>query len=64
MFSPTIVIGGHIKGVWKRKLKRDRVDLVVRPFRSLSAAEEHGIHAAAARYARHLGVARADVEVA
>lgn len=50
MFSATVVIDGHVAGTWRRTLKKDHVDIAVRPFRKLKHAEIDALDHAAANY--------------
>ena len=52
MFSPTLIIEGRVAGTWKRKLRRKQVDVAVRLFRTISAAEKRGLIEAADEYGR------------
>jgi hypothetical protein len=56
MFSATLVVSGRVDGTWKRTLRRDRVDIAVRPLRELTSAEKSGLAEAAERYGRFLGL--------
>jgi hypothetical protein len=55
MLSSTVVIDGEVHGIWKRTLKRDRVDVRVRAFRPLAQAERLSIAREAERYGAFLG---------
>lgn len=55
MLSSTAVIDGRVHGTWKRAVKRDRVDIVVRLFRELSAGERRALSYSAERFASFLG---------
>ena len=57
MFSGTVVVDGRIAGTWKRALKRERVEIAVRAFRSPTAEERAGIDAAAERFGEFVGLA-------
>lgn len=57
MFMPTIVNEGHVVGIWKRTLKKNRVVVTASPFTKLNKTEIHGFTAAAERYGRFLGLA-------
>jgi hypothetical protein len=50
MFSATVVIEGRVAGTWRRTLKKDHVDIAVRPFRKITAAEHEALDRAAANY--------------
>jgi hypothetical protein len=56
MFSATVIIEGRVAGTWKRTLKRERVDISVRPLRTLAPAEKIGLTGAAERYGRFVGL--------
>jgi len=62
-FSATLVVDGHVTGLWRRVLKRGRVEVAVRAFRQLTAAEKPGIDNAASRYAGFLGLEDVVVEL-
>jgi Winged helix DNA-binding domain len=46
VFFPTIVVGGRVVGTWKRKLKKNSVDITLSPFSHLDDPEEKTIEAA------------------
>jgi Winged helix DNA-binding domain len=46
VFFPTIVVGGRVVGTWKRKLKKNSVDITLSPFAHLDDLDEGGIEAA------------------
>ncbi len=56
MFNPTIVIDGHVAGIWKRTFKKGAVAIELTPFRALTPAENHALSAAADRYGEFLGM--------
>jgi hypothetical protein len=56
MFSATVIVGGRVVGTWKRTLRRDRVDIAVRPLRKLTLAEKTAIAEVAEGYGRFLGL--------
>jgi len=56
MFNPTIVIDGVVTGTWRRTFKGGAVVVETTPFRSLTAAENSALAAAADRYGRFLGL--------
>jgi len=56
MFMATVVIDGRISGLWRRVIKRDRVEITVRPMRPFAAKENAAIAEAAERYGAYLGV--------
>ncbi|HKG20647.1 MAG TPA: winged helix DNA-binding domain-containing protein, partial [Blastocatellia bacterium] len=55
IFSPTIVIGGRVVGIWKRAITKGGVIIRPEPFSELSAAETRAFSAAAKRYAKFMG---------
>ena len=55
-FWATMVIGGQVAGTWRRTLNRDTVEIQVRLFRMLTAAERTGLARAADRYGEFLGL--------
>ena len=55
MFSPIIVIGGRVVGLWKRAFKNNSVVMTWIPFRDFSEAEASAINATAQRYAAFVG---------
>jgi hypothetical protein len=55
LFQPTLVIDGRVRGVWRRELERDRVNMTIVPFAPLRPAERKHSAAAADRYAAFLG---------
>jgi hypothetical protein len=46
IFLPTIVVGGRVVGTWKRKLKKNSVDITLSPFSPLDDPGERAIEAA------------------
>jgi hypothetical protein len=46
VFQPTIVVGGRVVGTWKRKLKRNSIDITLGPFTHLGDSEERVTEAA------------------
>jgi hypothetical protein len=55
VFQATIVLDGVISGTWRRREQRSRVDVELRPFRKLTAAESKRIAAAEKRYRAFVG---------
>jgi hypothetical protein len=55
IFQPMIVSGGQVVGTWKRKMKKNTVEVNLIPFTPQSVPQET-IHAAAQRYSRFLGL--------
>ena len=46
VFRPTIVVGGRVAGTWKRRIKKDAMDLALDPFASPVDWEERALGAA------------------
>ncbi len=46
IFFPTIVVGGQVVGTWKRKLKKNSVDITLSPFAHLDGLDERATEAA------------------
>ena len=57
MFRPTVVVGGQVVGVWSRTTRAAAVDVVVHPFRPLSASVERAVRRASESYGRFLQTA-------
>ncbi len=56
LFNHTIVIDGHLRGTWKRTIKKNRVSLTALPFHPFSPAEHQAFIEAAQRYGQFLGL--------
>jgi hypothetical protein len=54
-FSPSVAVGGRIRGTWRRTVKRDAVVVETTPFARWTKAEREAIAAAAERYGAFLG---------
>lgn len=61
LLSNILVVGGRVRGSWKRTQRRDRVDVELRLLAPLSSDEAAAVEAAAGNYARFLGVLTAGV---
>jgi hypothetical protein len=57
MLPPTMAINGRVAGTWKRKFKKDKAVITLKPFIPLSAAEQRGVLTAAHRYGDFLEMA-------
>ena len=55
IFSPVIVVDGHIAGIWKRAFTKNGVVLETSLFAPLSAAQQEALAAAGQRYKRFVG---------
>ena len=62
VFLPTIVVGGRVVGTWKRKLKKDSIDITLSPFTHLQDSEERAIEAAE-YYSEFVGLPLSSVKV-
>lgn len=56
MFLPTIVVDGEVAGLWRRIVRRDRVELAAEPFAPLPRRVREGVERAAERFGRFLGL--------
>jgi hypothetical protein len=45
VFLPTIVVGGRVVGTWKRKLKKNSIDITLSPFTHLSDLDKRATEA-------------------
>ncbi|MGB3634226.1 MAG: winged helix DNA-binding domain-containing protein, partial [Rubrobacteraceae bacterium] len=61
VFMPTIVVGGQVIGTWKRKLKKNSMDITLSPFTQLGDSEERIIEAASS-YSQFAGLPLSSVE--
>ncbi|NLF63306.1 MAG: winged helix DNA-binding domain-containing protein [Chloroflexi bacterium] len=59
VFFSTVVIGGQVRGTWRRTFQKGRVNVEVAPFRPFAAGEREAVAAAVERYAAFLGMAAA-----
>lgn len=55
VFLPTIVVDGQVAGTWKRKLKKDAVEITLSPFADLGDAKGRALEAAGC-YSTFLGL--------
>jgi len=58
-FFSTIVIGGQVRGSWRRTFDKGTVNVEVAPFQPFTAGEEQAVVAGVERYAAFLGMAPA-----
>jgi len=56
MFLATIIIDGHVVGLWKKTVRKSGITITLEPFRQLTAAELKALEKPAARYGQFLGV--------
>lgn len=57
VFMPTLILGGQVRGTWKRTLKMQTLFVTLFPFEPLTSDETLAARAAAEHYCRFLGVA-------
>jgi hypothetical protein len=62
MFLPTMVVAGQVIGTWKRRLKKNALEITVHPFTDPGASEE-SIMQAAKRYSNFIGLPLSSVEI-
>lgn len=62
LLNPTVVVADRVVGTWKRTLKKDAVEISLRPFAPFGEAERRALDAAARRYRAFLGVAEGRME--
>jgi hypothetical protein len=55
MLNAVLVVNGLVAGTWKRDLRGDSVDIVISPFRTLTARETAALEKEGARYGKFLG---------
>ncbi len=63
VFLPTIVVAGQVVGTWKRKIKKNAVEIVLSPFTQLGVSEE-SIVEATGRYCAFLELPSSAVTIA
>jgi len=56
IFLPTLVVSGQVVGTWKRTIRKNALDILLRPFTPLENAQERALEAVK-RYRSFLGVA-------
>lgn len=56
MFLPTFVVGGEVKGTWKRTVKKASITIAITTFSPVSAAARAAATRAARRYGEHTGL--------
>nr|WP_294948462.1 winged helix DNA-binding domain-containing protein [uncultured Mucilaginibacter sp.] len=62
IFNHTIVINGKIKGIWKRTIKKDILEVELTPFKKLSSQNLKAIEKAAKTYAKFLGLKQVTIK--
>jgi Winged helix DNA-binding domain len=56
VFKPTIVVDGHVAGLWRRAFKKNSVVITLAPFTRLKKAESLAVAAPAARFGQFHGI--------
>jgi winged helix DNA-binding protein len=62
IFLPTIVVGGRVVGTWKSRLKKNSIDITLRPFTHLGGSDERAIQAARL-YSDFVGLPLSSIEI-
>jgi winged helix DNA-binding protein len=62
VFLPTIVVDGRVVGTWKRKRKKNSIDITMTPFTYLGDLDER-VNKAAERYCGFLGLPLSSTEI-
>jgi winged helix DNA-binding protein len=62
IFLPTMVVAGQVIGTWKRRLKKNALEVVLDPFTQLDASEESVMEAAQC-YSNFMGLPLSSVEM-
>ena len=62
VFLPTIVVDGRVVGTWKRKLKKNSIDITMSPFTHPGDLDER-VNKAAERYCGFLGLPLSSTEI-
>ena len=57
IFSPTVVIGGQIRGTWKKTVRKGKVTVAAQPFTTFSAKERAALSDAVQQYGEFYGLA-------
>ncbi|WP_458120502.1 winged helix DNA-binding domain-containing protein [Paenibacillus sp. Z6-24] len=55
VFTPMLVVDGEIVGLWRRKIRKEKVDISIHPFTELKIGEQE-IHEAARRYSEFMNL--------
>jgi hypothetical protein len=56
IFNHTILVHGRVVGIWKRRIGKNNVDIMLNPFAPQGKANHAAILSAAKRYVRYLGL--------
>jgi len=62
VFRPIIVVGGRVVGTWKRKLKKNTIDITLNPFTRLGDSHKKAIEAAKT-YSDFVGLPLSSTEI-
>jgi hypothetical protein len=62
IFRPVIVVGGRVVGTWRRKLKKNTIDLTLNPFTHLGDSQQRAIEAANS-YCNFVGLPPSSIEI-
>jgi hypothetical protein len=62
VFRPVIVVGGRVVGTWKRRLKKNSMDITLSPFTHLGDAQQRAIEAARS-YSNFVGLPLASTDI-
>ncbi len=55
VFNPLVVIGGRVRGTWKRTIRKNVVEIVATPFATFTEREQQAIATETERYGAFLG---------
>jgi hypothetical protein len=61
IFSHTILINGKIEGLWKRVIKKDKLEIELMPFKALSLQNLKAVEKAARAYGKFLGLKQVEI---
>jgi hypothetical protein len=56
MLPGTILLDGKVRGIWKRTIKKDKVEILLQPYEPLSTTEMGRVKTAAEEFGRFLGL--------
>ncbi|WP_017814899.1 winged helix DNA-binding domain-containing protein [Paenibacillus shenyangensis] len=62
VFAPMLVIDGEIVGLWKRKIRKEKVDISVHPFTTLKSGQQEIIEAAQ-RYSEFMNMTLSRIDI-
>ena len=55
MLPGTILLDGKVRGIWKRTIKKDKVEILLQPYEPFSTTEMGRVEAAAKDFGRFIG---------